>query len=224
MCICVCVCVCVCAHTSAWAYIYIYTHTRTHVWVHTHTRVYTCMSIYPTHSVTKWSPVLLSKTNNSIQPYLSICSQLNGSKYCYVSQKIQFNISYLFTHLNGPKVLLLRNPFNTSHLFIHILNDKHFYLILLGATTPGQSGPGSNGNKGVVLISQFSKTGAPPSDCWELYWMVCEMGVKCPYSSSFVGCCSQVLVLLVNTTAQAESLLYSLKSAARGIGLNVKQS
>ena len=33
-------------------YIYIHTHTHTPVWVHTHTRVYTCMCIYPTHSVT----------------------------------------------------------------------------------------------------------------------------------------------------------------------------
>ena len=34
------------------------------------------------------------------------------------------------------------------------------------ATTPGQSGPGSDANEGVVRIPQsFSITGASPSDC-----------------------------------------------------------
>ena len=36
---------------------------------------------------------------------------------------------------------------------------------LSGATTPDQSGPGSNGNEGILHISQSSKTEAPPS-----YW------------------------------------------------------
>ena len=36
---------------------------------------------------------------------------------------------------------------------------------LSGATTPGQSGPGSNGNEGVHCIPQsFSITGTSPSD------------------------------------------------------------
>ena len=36
---------------------------------------------------------------------------------------------------------------------------------LSSATTPGQSGPGSNGNEGVFRIPQsFSITGASPSD------------------------------------------------------------
>ena len=43
-------CVCVCVHTCAWAYIY--THTRAHMYGCTHIRVYTCMCICPTHSVT----------------------------------------------------------------------------------------------------------------------------------------------------------------------------
>ena len=33
-----------------------------------------------------------------------------------------------------------------------------------GATTPGQSGPGSVDNEGLVDISQIFKTGASPSD------------------------------------------------------------
>ena len=39
-----------------------------------------------------------------------------------------------------------------------------------GATTPGQSGPGSDGNKGVVRIPQSSSTaGTSPSDCLVSY-------------------------------------------------------
>ena len=41
---------------------------------------------------------------------------------------------------------------------------------LSGTTTPGQRGPGSNGNEGVLHISQSSNiTGASPSDCLESY-------------------------------------------------------
>ena len=39
-----------------------------------------------------------------------------------------------------------------------------------GATTPGQSGPGSNGNEGVLRIPQSSSTaGTSPSDCLVSY-------------------------------------------------------
>ena len=41
---------------------------------------------------------------------------------------------------------------------------KHFYLTLIGTTTPSQSRPESNGNEGVLHILQSSKTGATPSD------------------------------------------------------------
>ena len=41
---------------------------------------------------------------------------------------------------------------------------------LSGATTPGQSGPGSGGNKGVLRIPQSSSiTGTSPSDCLVSY-------------------------------------------------------
>ena len=41
---------------------------------------------------------------------------------------------------------------------------------LSGATTPGQSGPGSNGNEGVLRISQSSSiAGTSPSDCLVSY-------------------------------------------------------
>ena len=42
--------------------------------------------------------------------------------------------------------------------------------VLLGATITAQSGPGSNGNKGVRLIPQSpSITGTSPSDCLVSY-------------------------------------------------------
>ena len=55
-----------------------------------------------------------------------------------------------------------------------VLNVKQFYLTHngapSGATILGQSRPGSNGNKGVLLISQSSSmTGASPSDCFVSY-------------------------------------------------------
>ena len=51
--------------------------------------------------------------------------------------------------------------FNKNHLFGHSLNVKQFYLthnrILSGATTPGQSESGSNGNEGILHIFQSSR-------------------------------------------------------------------
>ena len=40
---------------------------------------------------------------------------------------------------------------------------------LSGATTPGQSGPGSNDNEGVLQITQIFRTGASPSDSFVSY-------------------------------------------------------
>ena len=40
---------------------------------------------------------------------------------------------------------------------------------LSGATIPGQSGPGSDDNEGVLHIPQSSRTGALPSDCLVFY-------------------------------------------------------
>ena len=43
-------------------------------------------------------------------------------------------------------------------------------MALSGATTPGQSGPGSDGNEGVLHIPQSSSTaGTSPSDCLVSY-------------------------------------------------------
>ena len=60
-----------------------------------------------------------------------------------------------------------------SHLFSLSLNACSIWPIdrtLLGATTPGQSGPGSDGNEGVLHIPQSSSiTGASSSDCLMSY-------------------------------------------------------
>ena len=40
---------------------------------------------------------------------------------------------------------------------------------LSGATKWGQSGPGSDGNEGLLHIPQISKVGASPSDCLMSY-------------------------------------------------------
>ena len=44
-------------------------------------------------------------TNYSIQHNSFVCTQLNGSKYCYVSQTIKLNINHLFTQLNDQTIL-----------------------------------------------------------------------------------------------------------------------
>ena len=49
------------------------------------------------HTVKEFQ-VLLFNTNNSIQKYSFVCTQLNDSKYYYLSLTIQLNISHLFKH------------------------------------------------------------------------------------------------------------------------------
>ena len=51
------------------------------------------------------------------------------------------------------------------------------------ATSPGQSEPGSNGNKGIFCIAQSSSnTGASPSDCLVSY-PGHSFGESCPSSN-----------------------------------------
>ena len=68
---------------------------------------------------------------------------------------------------------------------------------LSGATTPGQSGPGSDGNEGVLRIPQISSTaGTSPSDCLVSYpghslggrvLPLCRGAVSLFYSPSRLG-------------------------------------
>ena len=48
--------------------------------------------------IVKVFQVFLFNSNNSIQHNSFVCTQLNGSNYCYVSLTIQINISHFFTH------------------------------------------------------------------------------------------------------------------------------
>ena len=100
--------------------------------------------------------------------------------------------SFIYTQLNDQTVLFQTSQFSISHLFALSLNltqsigaveyngcrgvnYPHSTIwpidrTLSGATTPGQSGPRSNGNEEVVHIPQSSSiTGASPSDCLVSY-------------------------------------------------------
>ena len=53
----------------------------------------------------------------------------------------------------------------TSVISLHaVCSIRPIYKNLSGATTPGQSGPGSNASEGILHINQFYKVGALPSD------------------------------------------------------------
>ena len=78
------------------------------------------------HSV-KLFQVLLSIANNLIKHQLFVYTQLND--WIVPFQTIQFSISYLFALS---------------------LNVKSINRTLSGTTTLGQSGPGSDGNKGIL--------------------------------------------------------------------------
>ena len=60
---------------------------------------------------------------------------------------------------------------------------------LLSATTPGQSGPGSNGNEAVLRITQSpSIAGTSPSDCLVSYHDIrCRGAVRVFYGPSRLG-------------------------------------
>ena len=55
-------------------------------------------------------------------------TQLNDSKYYYVSPTIRLNISHLFTQLNDQAVLFQTIQFSVSHSFELSLNVKQFSL------------------------------------------------------------------------------------------------
>ena len=63
-------------------------------------------------------------TSIAIEHYSFICTQSNVSKYRYVSQRIQLDISSFFTQLSNQTVLFLTIQFNKSHLFAYSLNSQ----------------------------------------------------------------------------------------------------
>ena len=92
------------------------------------------------HTV-KWFQVLLCITNNSIKYQSFVYTQLNDQTVLF--QPIQFSISTQFSSIW---------PVDRT---------------LWSANTPGKSGTGSDGNKGVFSIPRScSITRASPSDCF----------------------------------------------------------
>ena len=128
----------------------------------------------------KWFQVLLFNTDYSIQHYSFVCTHLNssslslsrdavgvfdnssqlgtqldGSKYCYISLTIQLNISHLFIHSWMIKQFYFMQFNSACHLFAQFRYQSVLF---------DQSGPGSNGNEGVLHIPLISKAGVSPSD------------------------------------------------------------
>ena len=79
-------------------------------------------------------------TNYSIQHNSFICTQSNGSKYCYVIPIFQFRHTvkgitnnllihqlFVYKQLNDQTVLFLTIQFSISHFFAQNLSDKQFY-------------------------------------------------------------------------------------------------
>ena len=92
----------------------------------------------------------------------------------YISNNSIKHQSFVYTQLNDQTVLFQAIQFIISHLFTFSLNIKQFYLTHRYDPISGyysdQSGPGSNGNKGVLRILQNSSiTGASKSDCLVSY-------------------------------------------------------
>ena len=101
-----------------------------------------CKHILFIHTV-KWSNSSIS--NHSIYHK---STKLNGSKYCYVSLRIQLNI---------------------SHLFAQSLNSQTVLFDPQIGPYQSQSWPGSNGNEGVLSIFQISGITEDSPDCLKSY-------------------------------------------------------
>ena len=94
-----------------------------------------------------------------LKHYSFICTKLNGSKYFYVISIIQLRHT-----LKEFQVLLLNTNNSIKHKSF-VCTQFKCQTVLSGATTPGQSGPGSNSNEGVFHISRSSRTEASSLDC-----------------------------------------------------------
>ena len=101
-------------------------------------------------------------------------TQFNCQK-TFLFQAIQFSQTVLFQTIQfsvstvsmSNSILFQTTEFRISTQFSSILPIDW---ALSGATTQGQSGPGSDDNEGVLYIPQSSSiTGTSPSDCLVLY-------------------------------------------------------
>ena len=129
-------------------------------------------------------------------------TQFNCQKHFYFKQ---FSLAQV-SNLNIKTVLFQVIQFSISTQFTSIwLIDR----ALLGATTPGQSGHGSNGNKEVLHIPQSSSiTGTSPSDC-----LVSYPG----HLLGKEGSCPSAEVLLVYSTAPANWATINMVSGREDI-------
>ena len=82
ICVHMCVCRCACVLTHMRGRIYIYTHA--HMYRCTHTRLYTCMCIYPTHSVT----YILCNWINWYH-FKSLTSCMSSLRFCLLCSKLE---------------------------------------------------------------------------------------------------------------------------------------
>ena len=72
---------------------------------------------------------------------------------------------FVYIQLKVKTVLFQTIQFNISTVWMSNSSIWAIDRTLSGATTPSQSGPGSDGNEGVLCIPQSSSiTGASPSD------------------------------------------------------------
>ena len=81
---------------------------------------------------------------------------------CIINSSIKQQ-SFIYTQLNVKTVLFLKSQLNINSQFSSIWPIDR---TISGATTPGQRGPGNDGNRWVLCIPQsFRFTGAAPLDC-----------------------------------------------------------
>ncbi len=90
------------------------------------------------------------------------------------------------------------------------------YWTLADTTTSSQSGPGSNGNEGVLYIPQRSRTEASPSDCLVSYSGYSLLGPSYPSAEIQLAYSS----VLLDKAAPAEHLDKNLKKKYPDITLN----
>ena len=109
------------------------------------------------------------------QPKLVISRQIHFyTIISSISMSTQFNCKrkLLFQAIQFIQTVLIQlNHFSKSTDFVYTkINVKPIDRALSGATIPGQSGPGSNGNEGVPPYSpKLSITGTSPTDCLVSY-------------------------------------------------------
>ena len=97
----------------------------------------------------------MTQLNNQTVLFITIqfnmSAKLNGSKYSYILQTIQLNISHLFALSQIINSSISNNSIKRKSLVYTQFKCQQFYLTQSGATIPGQSGPGSDGYEGGAL-------------------------------------------------------------------------